>query len=105
MRKKLLVIIMVLLVAITATMVVACDEDKPTTVTVTFAGESVSIQPQTVKSGSVIIEPMNPVREGYTFEGWLKADGTAFDFSLPVTENLTLTANWKEVVPDTPDYS
>lgn len=103
MRKKLLVVITILLVAITATMIVACGEDKPTTVTVTFEGESVSIQPQTVKSGNTIVQPMNPVREGYTFECWLKADGTAFDFSLPVNENLTLTAKWKEIVPDTPD--
>ncbi len=35
----------------------------------------------------------DPVRDGYQFDGWFTGN-TAYDFSTPVTENLTLTAKW-----------
>ena len=35
----------------------------------------------------------NPVREGYQFDGWFIGE-VAYDFSQPVTGNLTLTAKW-----------
>ena len=35
----------------------------------------------------------NPVREGYQFDGWFIGE-VAYDFSKPVTEDLTLTAHW-----------
>ena len=37
--------------------------------------------------------PANPSREGYTFDGWNKADGTAFTGGT-LTEDITLTATW-----------
>ena len=35
----------------------------------------------------------NPTREGYQFDGWFIGE-VAYDFSRPVTDNLTLTARW-----------
>ncbi len=35
----------------------------------------------------------DPTREGYQFDGWFTGN-IAYDFSKPVTENLTLTAKW-----------
>ncbi len=62
-------------------------------VTFDSAGGS-PVSPQMVESGGVAIEPEAPVLEGFTFEGWLLEDGTAYDFSTPVTDDLTLYAEW-----------
>ncbi|WP_232341933.1 MULTISPECIES: RCC1 domain-containing protein [Bifidobacterium] len=35
----------------------------------------------------------DPTREGYLFDGWFTGE-VAYDFSRPVTENLTITAKW-----------
>ncbi|WP_445341496.1 RCC1 domain-containing protein [Bifidobacterium sp. ESL0820] len=37
----------------------------------------------------------DPKREGYLFDGWF-IDEVAYDFSKPVTKDLTLTAKWTE---------
>lgn len=42
---------------------------------------------------SPAIKPDDPTKDGYDFVEWLK-DGKAYDFSTPVTENITLTARW-----------
>ncbi|MBI0070969.1 InlB B-repeat-containing protein [Bifidobacterium sp. W8115] len=41
----------------------------------------------------------NPVREGYLFDGWFIGE-VAYDFSKPVTGNLTLTAKWTRQDPN-----
>ena len=63
--------------------------------TVSFAGEGVDIPAQTVAEGHVANAPANPVRDGYTFAGWL-LDGEAYDFATPVMGDITLTASWTE---------
>ena len=35
----------------------------------------------------------DPTREGYQFDGWFTGE-VAYDFSKPITQNLTLTAHW-----------
>ena len=40
-----------------------------------------------------------PVREGYDFAGWLW-QGALYDFSVPVTADMTLTASWTPVEPE-----
>ena len=42
----------------------------------------------------------DPVREGYQFDGWFIGE-VAYDFSTPVTKNLTLTAQWTSKTPNT----
>jgi uncharacterized repeat protein (TIGR02543 family) len=41
---------------------------------------------------------VTPVREGYTFAGWVTPDGKAWDFASPVTGKINLPASW---TPDT----
>lgn len=52
---------------------------------------------QKVKKGTAASEPTQPMREGYTFLGWYTADGVKWDFSAPVTGDMTLTAKWEKV--------
>ena len=69
------------------------SESSAASYTVTFEGENVDILPQTVKEGGKAIEPKEPTREGYIFDGWYQGE-TAFDFATEITENITLTAKW-----------
>ena len=40
-----------------------------------------------------VLKPANPTREGYEFKGWYNGN-TAYDFTKPVTGNISLTAKW-----------
>lgn len=45
----------------------------------------------------------DPVREGYKFLGWyLENSETPFDFSSPITEEITLYAHWEALAPEPP---
>lgn len=69
----------------------------PESYTVTFNTNGGSaVDDQTIEYNEKATVPEQPTRTGYTFVGWYK-DGTEtpFDFSTPITENLTLTAKWK----------
>ena len=74
-------------------------QKKETTVereyTVTFeTGTDASIDPVKVKEGETVAEPeVTLEREGYAFAGWA-LDGERYDFSTPVTSDITLTAQW-----------
>ena len=50
---------------------------------------------QRVKKGNTAYEPSDPTREGYVFLGWYY-NGEIFDFNTPVTNNMTLIADWEE---------
>lgn len=52
-----------------------------------------------VKDGEPVAKPADPVCEGWKFEGWYSdTDLTqAWDFSTPVTEDMTLWAKWSQV--------
>lgn len=53
------------------------------------------IQPQQVLSGALAQKPTDPTRIGYVFNGWLNnANNTSYNWSMPVTTNLVLKANW-----------
>ncbi len=52
-----------------------------------------SIDSQEVMDGHLSTEPVEPVREGYTFDGWYLEDET-FSFDEPIVENLLLEAHW-----------
>ena len=51
---------------------------------------------QTVEHGKKAKRPANPTASGYTFGGWYKdkACKEAYDFSTPVTSDITLYAKW-----------
>ncbi len=66
------------------------------TFVVTFdANGGTTVQSQTVKSGSYAIEPATS-REGYTLTGWYTSatGGYKFNFSTPISGNITLYARW-----------
>jgi len=63
------------------------------TFSVTFDG----LNPVTVIEGSLVTKPsVDPIRIHNTFTGWF-LDGSAYDFSKPVTSNLSLVSKWAGV--------
>ena len=74
--------------------------------TVTFDAKGGTPTPdaQTVVKDGTATAPTAPTREGYTFVEW-QIDGKKYDFSTPVTKDITLVAVWKkkeESAPSTP---
>ena len=67
--------------------------DKTFTVSFNVNGGSGSFAAQSVKSGDTASDPGAPTREGYTFNGWYNGS-SKYDFTTPVTGNLTLKAMW-----------
>ena len=49
-----------------------------------------------VVSGDTVTAPEPPTRDGYIFDGWYTAKdgGTKFDFTKPITADVTLYAHW-----------
>lgn len=58
-------------------------------------GEGSKVDSQTTADGK-LVKPADPTRDGYTFGGWYtdEACTQAYDFSTPVTADLTLYAKW-----------
>ncbi|MCT8157985.1 RCC1 domain-containing protein, partial [Bifidobacterium polysaccharolyticum] len=53
---------------------------------------------QSVPSGGQASRPKDPSRDGYLFNGWFTGNtAVAYDFSRPVTGNITLTAKWTRI--------
>lgn len=66
-------------------------------VTVTFDSNGGSeVESQTIQYAESPEKPADPVREGYTFGGWVRTNGTPFSFSEQITEDTTLVAKWVE---------
>ena len=62
--------------------------------TVTFDTNGGSkVNSQTVPYGETAKTPAIPTKIGYTFAGWY-LEGEKFNFSTPVTKDMTLTAKW-----------
>ena len=55
-----------------------------------------TVASQSVRYGSKAVQPTNPTRAGYTFQGWYTAKngGTKYDFKQTVTSDVTLHAHW-----------
>jgi hypothetical protein len=47
-----------------------------------------------VNAGERFNEPVNPIKEGYTFIEW-RLNGVKYDFTSPVNENITLAAHYE----------
>ena len=67
-----------------------------TPVTVTYKDGSGEYATQIVQAGEKAIEPDVPSRRGYRFTDWY-LDDTKYDFNTAVTEDMTLTARWKDI--------
>lgn len=71
--------------------------------TVAFMNGSTVFATAEVENGSTVSKPQtDPVREGHTFEGWY-LDGELYDFSTPVTDDLTLVAGFKKNTAPEPE--
>ena len=77
------------------------------TVTVTFDSQGGSdVASRNVDVNTPVAEPDAPTRSGYSFRGWYTAAsiGEEWDFSAPVTGDMTLYARWSmNNIPDTYD--
>lgn len=64
-----------------------------------------AVSSKTVTRNSKAAEPAEPTWDGYTFDGWYsdKNFTAVYDFSQPVTKNITLYAKWTEVKTEEPD--
>lgn len=51
------------------------------------------VAPQFVTGNT--IQPANPARPGFSFEGWYEESGKQFTFGNQLTSNITLTARWE----------
>lgn len=49
-----------------------------------------------IEEGSTVTKPADPVRRGYSFDGWFTAaeGGEVFDFNTPITAETTVYAHW-----------
>ena len=66
-------------------------EPEVTYHTVTINGETVQVE-----HGQTLAQPADPVKEGYKFIGWYVGDAE-YDFSQPVTSDLTITAKFEKI--------
>jgi uncharacterized repeat protein (TIGR02543 family) len=55
------------------------------------------VNAQLVADGECAVKPADPEKDNKFFYGWLKPDGKVFDFSTPITEDITLTAGWADI--------
>lgn len=82
--------------------VFACNESK-TKYKATFLCDGEVYLEKSVTDGDLLIRPGDPAKEGFTFKFW-SSNGTEYDFSTPVKQNLTLTAEWEEDAPPADFY-
>ena len=69
--------------------------EKAVEYTVTFNSNGGSaVTAQTVGKGGVATMPTDPTLRNYTFDGWYLGDDP-YDFSTPVTADITLVAKWR----------
>jgi len=72
-------------------------DENTETVTVKFDSDGGSaVQPIKAAKGKTIEAPNDPKKSGWAFSGWY-LNGEKFDFSKPINEDMTLTANWRWV--------
>ncbi|WP_127137614.1 BspA family leucine-rich repeat surface protein [Flagellimonas oceanensis] len=77
------------------------------TYTITFdTGEGSAVEDQIVEHGGTATRPEDPIRDGFSFEGWFTEQEltTEFDFATEVIEDLTLYAKWEEIITYTVSF-
>ena len=75
------------------------------TITFDLAGGTVSSGEKTISQQVLegelpdlsAVDPIVPVKTGYTFQGWAQEDGTLYAFDQPILSDLLLMASWKPV--------
>ncbi|MBM6968130.1 InlB B-repeat-containing protein [Pseudoramibacter alactolyticus] len=77
----------------------AAPKKAPAVMTYTVKFDSrggTPVPDQTVEHGKKAVKPADPTKEDHVFDGWYWC-GRKFDFNMPITTNLKLTAHWKEL--------
>lgn len=77
------------------------NKPQNTKFTVTFNTDGGSTAPAAqyfLSDSGKVAKPADPTKAGYAFTGWYDGD-TVYDFSLTVTEPLTLKAHWRKTIP------
>ena len=70
--------------------------------TVTFdTQDGTKIDPVTVRCGNPVAQPITPSKAGYYFSGWF-LNGSKYNFSTPVTSDITITAEFTKYAPVNP---
>lgn len=87
MRSKKIIYILLILI------LTGCKE-KTYTVTFDTLGGNL-LESIILNEGETLEDIENPVKDGYLFVSWLK-DGIEYNLQNPITEDITLTANWIE---------
>ena len=72
------------------------EKTKPAIHTIRFDHADGAVDTAAVEDGKPVAKPADPIRKGWTFKGWL-LDGQPYDFALPATRDLTLTASWTRI--------
>ena len=62
---------------------------------VTFNASEDSVFVSEVEKGQPVSTPNDPTKENHLFIGWFDVNGNKYDFSTPVTSNLTLQAKYE----------
>lgn len=61
---------------------------------------------QEVLENGKVTKPVDPTREDYRFLGWYLPDSTeVYDFNLPVTSDLIISAKWEKIIYVTVTYN
>ncbi len=85
----------------------SCVEEQPPLpekYTVTFNADNGSTPVEVeVEKGKTVAEPNDPVKAGFTFEGWFLG-ASEFDFQTPIVADITLVAQWEEVIVPVEEY-
>ncbi|MBM6938266.1 InlB B-repeat-containing protein, partial [Pseudoflavonifractor phocaeensis] len=94
---------------LTAASVTVEEASQPVvTYTVTFeTNGGTPVDSQSVAENGTVAKPADPVRDGFTFDGWYadQALEIPYDFSQAVTSDLTLYAGWQENEPEITYYT
>jgi len=105
-KRKLIIIIIIIILAIIGAVIgsviiynnyhdhLSSEADNRFRVYFESAGGSF-VKPQEINRNGRISKPEDPVKIGYFFEGW-EVNGQLYDFNTPVTNDVILTARWKD---------
>ncbi len=81
---------------LTSNMTLTGKYEKTTMYTVKFNSDGgTAVTSQKVNKNETVKEPDPITKYGFIFDGWY-LNNTKYDFSTPVTKNITLVAKWKE---------
>ena len=86
------VILLIAIIAFAAVFFLMPKEEEKTFYKVTFNNDGVT-EVVEVEESHTVTKPIDPTKEGYTFEGWYY-NGTKFNFTTAITQDMTLEARW-----------